>query len=228
MSDADPAADPSQPQPADDDLTSEQEEDAAADSVDLSHLKAVVEALLFSTDRPVSSRRLADASGAADGRQVRRVLKELRRQYDEGGHAFALEEIAGGFQILTRPEFAPWVGRLNSQQRQETLSKAALETLAVVAYRQPITRAEVDDIRGVQTGPLLRALAGRRLIKVVGRSEELGRPLLYGTTKHFLEVFGLRSVKDLPKRGDFAKLAGAGPSAQSEPEAAPDPPPEGQ
>ena len=132
---------------------------------------------------------------------------------DEGGHAFSLEEIAGGFQMLTRPEYAPWIGRLNTQQRQETLSKAALETLAVVAYRQPITRAEVDDIRGVQAGSILRALAGRRLIKVVGRSEELGRPLLYGTTKHFLEVFGLRSIKDLPKRADFDRLAANRPGS---------------
>jgi len=205
MSDADAAERPQPEQGAD----------------DPARLKAVVEALLFSTDRPVSARRLADAAGAEDGHQVRRIVKELQRQYDEGGHAFALEEIAGGFQLLTRPEFAPWIGRLNSQQRQETLSKAALETLAIVAYRQPITRAEVDDIRGVQCAGILRSLAGRRLAKVLGRSQELGRPLLYGTTRHFLEVFGLRSLKDLPKRADFGKLPGPKPPEQppAEPEA---------
>jgi segregation and condensation protein B len=166
-------------------------------------------------------------SGARDGRQVRGLIRRLSRQYDEQGRAFAVEEIAGGFQLLTRPEFGLWISRLHSRQQSDSLSKAALETLAIVAYRQPITRAEVDDIRGVQCGPVLRGLVDRRLIKVVGRSEELGRPLLYGTTRRFLEVFGLKSLSELPKRAEFAVARPeAGDARQdAEPDTAPEVPP---
>jgi segregation and condensation protein B len=173
-------------------------------------VKRVVEALLFSSDRPISTRRLADLAEAEDGHQARRAVRELQQEYAAEGRAFAIEEIAGGFQLLSRPEFAAYVARLHNRQQQEALSKAALETLAIVAYRQPITRAEVEDIRGVQCGHILRSLVERRLLKVTGRSPELGRPLLYGTTKHFLEAFGLRSVKDLPQRKEF----GPPPQAQ--------------
>jgi len=171
-------------------------EDAPADA---RQVRRVIEALLFSADRPVSSSRLAEMSGAGDARQVRRVVKELQQEYDAEGRAFAIEEIAGGFQLLTRPEFAPWVLQLANRRQQETLSKAALETLAIVSYRQPITRAEIEDIRGVQSGHIVRSLVDRRLLKVAGKSEELGRPLLYGTTRCFLEAFGLRSLSDLPQ-----------------------------
>jgi segregation and condensation protein B len=179
-------------------------DDAGGEQEDDGELKRIVEALLFSSDRPVTTRRLAEMSGARDGRQVRGLIRRLSREYDEQGRAFRVEEIAGGFQLLTRAEYGPWISRLHSRQQSDSLSKAALETLAIVAYRQPITRAEVDDIRGVQCGPMLRALVDRRLAKVVGRSEELGRPLLYGTTKRFLEVFGLKSLSELPKRSEFA------------------------
>ncbi|MHC4480070.1 MAG: SMC-Scp complex subunit ScpB [Planctomycetota bacterium] len=165
--------------------------------------KRIIEALLFSSERPISSGRLAEISGAADGRRARAIALELQREYEEEGRAFAVEEIAGGFQLLTRTQFAPWVSRLHERQQQETLSKAALETVAIVAYRQPTTRAEVEDIRGVQCGHILRSLVEKRLLKVTGRSEELGRPLLYGTTRHFLAAFGLRSLDDLPKRREF-------------------------
>lgn len=166
-------------------------------------LSRVLEALLFSCDRPVSARRLADLVGAGDGRQVRKALQELQGEYESQGRAFAVEEIAGGFQLLTRPEFAPYVARLHSRQQQDSLSKPALETLAIVAYRQPITRAEVEDIRGVGAGHILRSLVEKRLLKVVGKSEGLGRALLYGTTRRFLQVFGLRSLKDLPRTKDL-------------------------
>jgi segregation and condensation protein B len=175
---------------------------------DRAKVKRVLEALLFSSDRPITTARLAELSGADDGRQAREVVRELQREYDAEGRAFCVEEIAGGFQLLTRPEFAAHVSRLHSRQDQETLSKAALETLAIVAYRQPITRAAVEDIRGVQSGHILRALVEKRLLKVAGRSEELGRPLLYATTRYFLEAFGLRSLDDLPKRAEFGPAPG--------------------
>jgi segregation and condensation protein B len=168
-------------------------------------LKRVLEALLFSSDRPIHARQLAEAAGAADGHEARSILKEMQAEYDEQGRAFAIEEVAGGFQLLSRPEFAPYIGRLHESQQQESLSKAALETLAIVAYRQPITRAAIEDIRGVQCGPVLRTLVDRRLLRVSGRSEELGRPLLYATTSQFLQVFGLSSLSELPKKQKLAQ-----------------------
>jgi len=171
---------------------------------DCGELNKIVEALLFSSERPVGSARLAATAGANDGRQVRAIVRQLQQEYEEQGRAFGIEEIAGGFQLLTRPEFAPYIARLHRRQQQDSLSNAALETLAIVAYRQPITRAAVEDIRGVGSGHMLRMLVEKRLLKVAGRSEELGRPLLYGTTRQFLEVFGMKSLGDLPKRGELS------------------------
>jgi len=187
-------------------------------------IKRIIEALLFCSDRPLTARRLAELSGAPDGRVARELARELKREYDAEERAFSVEEVAGGFQLLTRPEYAPWVANLENRRRQESLSKAALETLAIVAYRQPITRAELEDIRGVQSGHILRALIERRLLRVVGKSQELGRPLLYGTTRYFLETFGLRSLSELPRTGRLADAARlpkeepepAGPAPQDE------------
>jgi len=187
-------------------------------AVNPAEVKRAIEALLFSSERPLSAGRLAELSDAADGRQARDIVRQLREEYEAAGRAFSVEEIAGGFQLLTRPEFAPYVSRLQNRQQQESLTKPALETLAIVAYRQPITRAALEDIRGVQSGHVLRSLVEKRLLKVTGRSEELGRPLLYGTTRHFLEVFGLRSLSDLPKRPEFGP-GPAQPPAELDPSA---------
>lgn len=176
--------------------------DVAEESGD-AELKRLVEALLFSSDRPITTRRLAEVCDAEDGHEVRAVVMELQEEYAAANRAFRIEEIAGGFQLLTDPRYAPWLQKLHQRQQEETLSKAALETLAIVAYRQPITRAEVEDIRGVHCGSMLRSLVDKRLIKVTGRSDDLGRPMLYGTTRQFLEAFGLRSLKDLPKRQEL-------------------------
>ena len=184
-------------------------------------LKRVVEALLLSSDRPVSTTRIAQLCDAEDGRQVRAIIEDLRREYEEEKHAFRVEEIAGGFQVLTHPRYARWVGRLHTSQQQESLSQAALETLAIVAYRQPVTRAEVEDIRGVHCGHMLRSLVDKRLVKVAGRADELGRPMLYGTTRHFLEAFGLRSLKDLPRREKLVQPSPA-PKAPATEDAEPD------
>jgi segregation and condensation protein B len=123
----------------------------------------------------------------------------LNRRYDAEESAFRVEEIAGGFQLLTRARYAPWLRRLNSTSRELRLSAPAMETLAVVAYRQPVLRAEIEAVRGVQCGEVLRQLIERDLVRIAGRSEELGRPLLYGTTRQFLQVFGLRHLEDLPR-----------------------------
>ena len=162
-------------------------------------LKAIIEALLFSAPAPLSGRKLAELSGARDARAVRRIVKALGQDYDSQARAFTVEEVAGGYQLFTRPDFHPWVGKLHRREQEDTLSQAALEALAIVAYKQPITRAQIEDIRGVQSGYILRSLIEKSLVRVAGRSEALGRPLLYGTTGTFLELFGLPSLKELPK-----------------------------
>jgi len=168
-------------------------------------LKGVVEALLFASDRPLSSTQLAELSGAADGHEARRIVTELQAEYDSAGRAFCIEETGGGFRFASRPQYHRWISKLKKDQQVESLSQAALETLAIVAYRQPIMRAEIEDIRGVQCDYILRSLMEKGLVRVAGRSDELGRPLLYGTTRKMLEVFGLRSLEDLPDAKELAR-----------------------
>jgi segregation and condensation protein B len=159
----------------------------------------ILEALLFAADRPLSSRALAQVMGERiDGTGVRRLIGELNAAYAAQERAFEIREIAGGFQMLTRAEFARWVRELHKHRRRDTLTPAAVETLAIVAYRQPILRAKIDDIRGVQSGPMLRSLVERGLVKVVGVKDVPGHPKLYGTTRAFLDHFNLKSLKELP------------------------------
>jgi segregation and condensation protein B len=160
---------------------------------------ARLEAILFISREPLGSRKLAQLARLADGTKARTLVRALNRRYDAEGSAFRVEEVAGGFQLLTRPCYAPWLRRLHSIPLEVRLSAPAMETLAVVAYRQPVLRAEIEAIRGVQCGEVLRQLIERDLVRIVGRSEELGRPLLYGTTRQFLQVFGLRHLEDLPR-----------------------------
>jgi segregation and condensation protein B len=144
-------------------------------------------------------------AGLADGTQARTLIRRLNRVYDSGQSAFRVEEVAGGFQLLSRAQFATWLRRLVAAPVETRLSGPTMETLAVVAYRQPVLRADIEAIRGVQCGELLRQLMERDLVRIVGRSDDLGRPLLYGTTKRFLQVFGLRHLDDLP-RSDVLRM----------------------
>lgn len=157
-----------------------------------------LEAVLFLAREPLSLRKLAQSANLADATEARTLIVELRRLYDQRGSAFQLEQLAGGYQLRTRPKFAPWLRPLVGSEEQLRLSPPALETLAVVAYRQPVLRADVEAIRGVACGEILRQLMDRDLLRIVGRSEELGRPLWYGTTRRFLEAFGLSSLDELP------------------------------
>lgn len=157
-----------------------------------------LEAALFLSREPISTRKLANVAKLADGTEARTLLKLLARRYEERASAMQVVEVAGGVQLLTRPAVADWVRRLHGESEVIRLSPPALETLAVVAYRQPVVRAEIEAIRGVQCGEILRVLMERDLLRIVGRSEELGRPFLYGTTKKFLQVFGLRRLEQLP------------------------------
>jgi segregation and condensation protein B len=160
---------------------------------------ARLEAVLFLAREPLSSRRLAQLAGLADGTEARTLVRRLGQCYDVQGTAFRVEEVAGGFQLLSRPKFGRWLRRLFRPSAHERLSAPALETLAVVAYRQPVLRGEVEAIRGVQCGEMLRQLLERDLVRIAGRSHELGRPFLYATTRRFLQVFGLRNLDDLPR-----------------------------
>ncbi len=159
---------------------------------------ARLEAVLLLSREPLSSRKLAELAGLADGTEARTLVRRLNRLYDSEGCAFRVYEVGGGYQLLTRPEFAPWLRRLHETPVEVRLSVPAMETLAVVAYRQPVLRAEIEAIRGVQCGEILRQLMEHDLVRIVGRSEQLGRPFLYGTTRRFLQVFGLRRLDDLP------------------------------
>ncbi len=159
----------------------------------------VVEAVLFASQTPLSPGELARAAEELDEERVEEAVAELRAEYEREGRAFGVFEVAGGYQLLTRPEFAPVLERFDSVPANARLSAPALETLAIIAYRQPVGRAEIEEIRGVGAGGVLKTLQDRELVEVVGRGEGLGRPLLYGTTKRFLEHFGFRSVDDLPR-----------------------------
>jgi segregation and condensation protein B len=167
---------------------------------------ARLEAILLLAREPLSSRRLAQLARLADGTQARTLVRRLARAYDEAQAAFQVAEIAGGFQLLTRPRFAGWLRRLYGASVAARLSAPALETLAVVAYRQPVVRAEIEAIRGVGCGEILRQLMDRDLVRMSGRASELGRPFLYGTTKRFLQLFGLRSLDDMPRARQLRPL----------------------
>jgi segregation and condensation protein B len=162
-------------------------------------LAQLLEAALFSAARPLTAEELCTLDPEATLADVRAALEQLREHYEFDQHGIELIELAGGYQILTRAVYAAAIERAQFAQRQAKLTAATLETLAVIAYRQPVGRAEIEEIRGVSAGGVLRSLQERGLIEVVGRSEALGRPLLYGTTPLFLELLGLRDLADLPK-----------------------------
>lgn len=161
-----------------------------------------VEALLFAATEPLPLRRVKELLRVEDGRVVRDAIDRLSAGYEAGGRAMRVEEVAGGFQLRTRPELAPLVARMGRKVETEKLSPAALETLAIVAYRQPVLRADIEKIRGVASGEVLRALVERGLVRIAGRAELPGSPLYYGTTARFLEIFGLRDLAELPRDGD--------------------------
>ena len=159
----------------------------------------IVEAVLFASDAPLTPGEIARADERLDEDQVEEALQMLKAEYDDAQRAFHLTEIAEGYQILTRPEFAPYLERFDNIPRANRLSGPSLETLAIIAYRQPIGRIDIEYIRGVNSSGVIRTLQDRSLIDIVGRGDGLGRPLLYGTTQHFQEHFGFASLDDLPR-----------------------------
>jgi len=171
-------------------------------ALDPADVKGALEALILVSDKPVQAIRLARLTSQDLG-AVRRALAEIADDYQ--GRGISLDEIAGGFQFRTSPKFAPFV-RMLVQQKPTKLSRAQLEALSIIAYRQPVTRPEIDDVRGVDSGSALKLLLERNLIKIIGKKEEAGRPLLYGTTTDFLELFGLKNLRDLPTLREFSEL----------------------
>lgn len=161
--------------------------------------QGVVEAILFTSDVPLTATKIAQIIGAGDSKEIKKHIAALNGRYDKADAAFRIVEIAGGFQMLTLPEYGTWMLKLKTARSDNKLSQAALETLAVVAYKQPVLRADIEAIRGVACGEMLNRLRELGLIKIVGRAEEVGRPMLYGTTKKFLEVFGLADLGELPQ-----------------------------
>ncbi len=176
---------------------------ARAAAIPDDELDRIVEALLFASSDALTPVKIAQAAGGLSPRRVRQSIDRLRAEYAGRLCSFDVMEIAGGYRLYTRPEYQEHVARLEKMKAPEKLSAASLETLAIIAYRQPIIRADVDSIRGVQSGAILKSLMDRRLIRVVGRSDQPGRPLQYGTTKRFLDHFGLGSIRDLPRVEDL-------------------------
>jgi segregation and condensation protein B len=165
-------------------------------------LESVIEAILFATDEPLPEGKLAGIVETT-GKQVRECIESLNARYETNHNAFRIEQIAGGYQMLTQPIYNSWLKKMLRVRSDNKLSPAAMETLAIIAYKQPIIRADIEAIRGVAVGEVIRSLMYKGLVKIAGRAEILGRPMLYGTTKKFLEIFGLNSVKDLPKAEDL-------------------------
>lgn len=181
--------------------------------------KRLAEALILASSDPLPAARLADLIPRGKASSVGGLIEALNAEYREQGRAFEVAEVAGGFQLRTLPEFAPYLQQLH-QTRPLRLSPAALETLAIVAYRQPLTRAEIEFVRGVDVGAVLRGLLERKLVRIAGHREVPGHPLVYASTRRFLEVFGLASLDDLPTLRELSDLSPAGEAFDAEAEAA--------
>lgn len=199
----DPQADAGQAGPRAQDAAPSSASGSRADAADPSgepETGAIIEALLFASDAPLSPTKLADyVGGELTAGQIREHVRALNEKYAAAGLSFCIEHIAKGYQMLSLPAFRPWIRRMNARAAQTRLSNAALETLAIIAYRQPIIRADIEAIRGVAPGETINRLRELGLVRVVGRADMVGRPMLYGTTEKFLDVFGLPDLKSLPK-----------------------------
>ena len=170
----------------------------SASELDADKIRGIIEALLMTAGQPLTPGRLVGLLKGLSGKDLRRAVDDLNERYRVGGHAMAIVEIAGGFQLATHKEYGPWVRKFHDRG-QVRLSQAALETLAIVAFKQPVARVEVDSIRGVDSSGVLRTLFEANMVRMVGRSEGVGRPMMFGTTKEFMVHFGLKSLADLPK-----------------------------
>ncbi len=172
----------------------------------MEELERIIEALLFASPEPLTIAKIRSIVPGLEKQQVIEAMDSLRQEYESDSRSFQIVEIGGGFQLTTKPDYAIWVGKLFEERSRQRLSRAALETLAIIAYKQPVLRSTIESIRGVNVDGVLRTLMERDLVRIVGRGEGPGRPLLFGTTRRFLIRFGLSRLSDLPKMEEIEEL----------------------
>jgi segregation and condensation protein B len=177
---------------------------------DLSQLKSVIETLLFISEKPLILDQIKEVLEGMDVAQIRDLLSQLKAEYEQRNSGLRIVEVAGGYQMTTSENFAPYIKKFYKLRHKERLSGPSLETLAVIAYKQPATRLEIESIRGVNVDGVINTLLEKGLVRIAGRKDVMGRPFVYGTTRQFLEYFGLKSLEDLPKMEDFSSLPQAG------------------
>lgn len=177
-------------------------------------VKQIVEALVFASDQPLPESRIRSCIEEFNRQPLETIIEELNEEYRRSGRSFTIVKVAGGYQFATRPAFAKWIKRLYHGRSRARLTQASLEVLAIIAFRQPISRADIDAIRGVNSGGVLKNLLERRLITIVGRAATVGRPLIYGTTEEFLRYFGINDISDLPKPKEIEEIFGAGEASE--------------
>jgi len=177
--------------------------------IEFKEIKRIVEALIFASDSPIPENRISNIIQELDAEQIQAIVNGLNEEYDQNDHAFKIVRLAGGFQFVTRAEFAQYIKQYYKGRARSRLSRAALETLAIIAFKQPISRPEIDAIRGVNSDGVVKTLLERNLIQISGRSEHIGRALLYSTTPEFLQYFGVNDISDLPKPKEIEELLGA-------------------
>lgn len=171
------------------------------------NIKHALEALLFASEKPLTIEQARACLDNLDGAAVRKVIEDLKSEYEQANRGIRIIEVAGGFQMMTAANFAPFLKKLFKERHVERLSKPALETLAIIAYKQPLTRIEIELLRNVNVDGVMKSLEDKNLIRITGRKKSPGRPFVYGTTKQFLEYFGLKSLDDLPEMEDFSSIA---------------------
>ena len=182
--------------------------------LDIQAVKAAAEAVLFASERPLTLAQITGALEGVERKVVHQILDELRSEYDEQNRGFRLAEIAEGWQLITRPGHAAVIRRLHRIKSANRLTRPALETLAIIGYKQPLTKAEIEAIRGVNSDGVMHSLLERRLVRTVGRKDVAGRPLLYGTTREFLQAFGLKDLSELPKLTELKELLKQAPEGE--------------
>lgn len=175
--------------------------------MDDQEIKRILEALVFASERPLLVNEIKDVMAEVDSRKIRDLLEELKTEYQNRDNSFKLVEVAGGFQFCTDPSYSAWLKKLYKARHAERLTGPSMETLAIIAYKQPMTRAEIEALRGVNVDGVIKTLLDRKLIRIMGRREVIGRPIIYGTTSQFLEYFGLNDLSQLPKLEEFSAEA---------------------
>lgn len=176
------------------------------DTSENNHLKGIIETILFISESPIMLEQIKEVIEGVDTHEIRELINVLQKEYQQRKSGVAIVEIAGGYQMLTNPDYAMYIKRFYRSKHKERLSKPALETLAIIAYKQSVARSDIELIRGVNSDGVMAHLLEKGLIKITGRKDVPGRPYLYGTTRQFLEYFGLKSLQDLPKLEDFSSL----------------------